>query len=36
MKLHKKVFAFLSKVDAKAEKRVELEYLLKRFSELRE
>ena len=37
VKLHKQVVDFLEdKVDAKAEKRVELEYLLKRFSELRE
>jgi len=37
LKLQKEVVDFLEeKVDAKAEKRVELEYLLKRFSELRE
>ena len=37
LKLQKQVVDFLEdKVDAKAEKRVELEYLLKRFSELRE
>jgi glutathione synthase len=37
VKLQKQVVDFLEdKVDAKAEKRVELEYLLKRFSELRE
>lgn len=37
LKLQKLVVDFLEdKVDAKAEKRVELEYLLKRFSELRE
>ena len=37
LKLQKEVVDFLEdKVDAKAEKRVDLEYLLKRFSELRE
>jgi len=37
VKLQKQVVDFLEeKVDAKAEKRLELEYLLKRFSELRE
>jgi len=37
LKLQKEVVDFLEdKVDAKAEKRIELEYLLKRFSELRE
>lgn len=37
VKLQKQVVDFLEeKVDAKAEKRIELEYLLKRFSELRE
>jgi glutathione synthase len=37
LKLQKQVVDFLEdKVDAKAEKRVELEYLLKRFSGLRE
>jgi glutathione synthase len=37
LKLQKQVVDFLEeKVDAKVEKRVELEYLLKRFSELRE
>ncbi len=37
VKLQREVVDFLEeKVDAKAEKRVELEYLLKRFSELRE
>ena len=37
VKLQRQVVDFLEeKVDAKAEKRVELEYLLKRFSELRE
>ena len=37
LKLQKKVVDFLEeKVDAKAEKRLEVEYLLKRISELRE